>query len=152
MPREKKSCTIEGISYESQHAASKALGIPATLLKARIASSNFPNYTSKHHRKVKKKAGGRISCIIKGVKYISAAAASKKLKVSASTIMVRLKSLKHLDYVSPDVPKNPPKPPKYRVNGENYYSLQEVADMEGVTKEWIRQKMNNPGKPEYQRI
>ena len=152
MPPKKKPCTIDGTEYESQHAAARALGIHVTLLKARIASSNFPNYTSRHHRKIKKKPGGRVSCTIKGVKYASATAASKKFKVSANTILVRLKSSKHPDYVSPDVSKNPPKPPRYKVNGKNYYSLQEIADTEGVTKEWIRQKMNNPRKPEYQRI
>ena len=141
---------------KSQHEASRALRIDVMLLRARLASSNFPNYTSRHYRKIKRQRRGakRVSCIIKGVKYASLVAASKKFKVSTTTISLRLKSSKYPDYVSPDIPKNPPKPIKYNYNvkGKKYRSLQEIGDMEGLSKERIRQKMNDPKYPDYKRI
>ena len=156
MPRRKKPCVIDGISYESQHEASIALGLSVPLLKARFASSNFPNYKSRHHRKTKRKTRGakKISCVIKGVKYSSLTDAAKKLKVSLPTITVRLKSSNYPDYVSTDIPKKPPKPVQYNfiVNGKKFRNMQEIGDMEGVTRERIRQKINDPKKPEYQRL
>ena len=156
MPQKKKPCTIDGISYESQYAAARALGIHTTLLKARFASSNFPNYKSKYHRKIKRKGKGakKISCTIKGVKYSSFVAASKKFKVSPPTIFYRLKSPNYSDYISADIPKNPPKPVKYNfmVNGKKYRTMQEIGDVEGVTRERIRQKMNDPKHRGYRRL
>lgn len=156
MPRKKKPCVIDGISYESQHEASIALGLSVPLLKNRFASSNFPNYKSGYHRKGKRKTrrGRKISCTIKGVKYSSLTAAAKKLKVSPPTITVRLKSSDYPDYVSADIPKEPPKPVQYNfiVRGKKYRTMQEIGDMEGVTRERIRQKMDDPKKPEYQRL
>ncbi|MCY4049822.1 MAG: hypothetical protein OXF24_09565 [Hyphomicrobiales bacterium] len=158
MPQKKKPCTIDGISYESQHAAARTLGIHITLLKARIASSNFPNYKSKYHRKIKRKKKGtkKISCTIKGVKYSSLAAASKKFKVSPPTIANRLKSPDFPDYVSADIHKvsKPPKPVKYNfmVNGKKYSTMQEIGDVKGVTRERIRQKMNDPKHHGYRRL
>ena len=81
-------------------------------------------------------------------------AASKKFKVSPPTISYRLKSPNYPDYVSADIPKEPPKPIKYRytVNGKKYRSLQEIGYVEGLTKERIRQKMNSPKYPSYRRF
>ena len=132
------------------------MGIDVVLLKARLVSSNFPNYTSRHHRKIKRKRRGakRVSCIIKGVKYTSLVAASKKFKVIASTISNRLKSPNYPDYVRPDVPKRVSKRNqcKFIAHGKKYRSMQEIADAEGVTRERIRQKINDPKHPGYKRI
>ena len=40
----------------------------------------------------------------------------------------------------------------YTVKGKNYSSLQEIANAEGLTKERIRQRMNDPSYDEYQRF
>ena len=48
-----------------------------------------------------------------------------------------------------DIPKKTPEPPKYTVRGKPYTSVQEIADVEGVTRERIRQKMHDPSFPDY---
>ena len=155
MPGKSMPCIIDGVRYESINAAARVLGIRPGIVQVRLRSSNFPNYTSKHQRKVKR---GRkpvpVFCIIKGVEYPSIADVTKKLKMSHTAIRNRLRSSNFPDYFSPDIPKKPPKPIKYNytVKGKKYRSLQEIADMEGLSKERIRQKMNNPKYPGYRRI
>ena len=155
MPLKKQPCIVDGVRYESEIAAAKDLEIALMMLRARLRSSNFPNYTSKHHTKIKRgKQPVPVPCIIKGIEYPSLTNAAKKLKTSDVTIRNRLRSLKYPDYVCAIIPKKPPKPPKYRytVNGRKYRTLQEIGDMEGVTKERIRQKMNDPKYLGYKRI
>lgn len=155
MPAKKQPCIVNKIRYESETAAAKATKIGLMVLRSRLCSFHFPEYKSKYHKKVKRRRRiSSISCTIRGVKYASLVAASKKFKVSTNAISNRLKSPNYPDYVSADVPKKPPKPIKYnyKVKGKKYRSLQEIADVEGVTKEWIRQKMNNPKYSGYQRL
>ena len=157
MPRKKQPCTVNGVRYESESAATKVLNMNLITLRTRLRSSNFPEYTSKHHPKIKRgKKTAPKSCTIKGVKYASITSAAKKLKMNPNTLSNRLKSFNYPDYVCAEIPKisKPPKPIKYnyKVNGKKYRSLQEIGDMEGLTKERIRQKMNDLKYPGYQRL
>ena len=149
-------CTIKGIRYESEIVAANTLGIRVDILRSRFRSSNYPEYISKYHSKIQRKRRFRFRCTIKGVEYASVSEATKKLKMNPNTLFNRLKSFDYPDYVCADIPKvsKPPKPIKYNytVNGKKYRSLQEIGDMEGLTRERIRQKMNDPKKPEYQRL
>ena len=155
MPSKKKPCTIDGVHYESESVAAKTLGIYVGVLKGRLGSSNFPNYISKHHPKIKRRRRiPSISCSIKGVEYTSITDAARKLGRSPNLIFRRLQSFDFPDYVSANVPKvvQPTKPPRYEVNGKKYRSLQEIGDAEGLTRERIRQKMNSPKYSGYQRL
>lgn len=154
MPRKKQPCTVNGVRYESESAATKALDMNLVTLRTRLRSSNFPEYASKHHRKIKR--GKKIApkdCSIKGVEYPSITAAARKLKMNANTLSNRLKSSNYPDYVCAGIPKVS-KPVKYgyTVNGRKYRTLQEIGDMEGLTRERIRQKMNSPKHPAYQKL
>ena len=153
MPAKKLPCIIDGIRYGSISEAAKALGVYPSSVQFRLRSSNFPNYTSKHQTKVKRKMVST-SCTIKGVEYVSVADVARKLKIKASTISNRLRSFNFPDYVCATIPKKPPTPSKYSytVNGKEYRTLQEIGDAEGLTREGIRQRMNNPKYPGYQRI
>lgn len=154
--KNQRPCNVDGIDYESEGVAARTLEINVTALRSRLRSSNFPEYTSKYHTKVKRRKmlSKRIRCSIKGVEYISVSAAARKLKKRPATIFKRLRSFNFPDYVCTDIPKKPLKTPKcsYTVNGKKYRTLQEIADMEGVTRERIRQKMNNPKHSGYQRL
>ena len=152
MPVKKQPCIIDGFRYESESAAARDLGIDIMLLRFRLRSSNFPNYTSKHHKKLKRKISST-PCVIRGVEYASIIDAAKKFRVTAPTISYRLRSCNYPDYICADIPKVV-KPIKYRytVDGKKYRNLQEIADIEGLTKERIRQKINSPKHPSYQRL
>lgn len=152
MPVKKQPCTIDGVNYESKSAAARALGIYVGVLKNRLNSSNFPEYVSKHHKKIKHtKNTAPMPCTIKGIEYPSITNAARELRESPNTIYNRLISFNFPDYVCADIPKKTPKY-SYTVNGKKYGTLQEIADAEGVTKERIRQKMNSPKYPKYQRF
>lgn len=56
-------------------------------------------------------------------------------------------SFNYLDYVCAEIPKY-----GYTVDRKKCRTLQEIADVEGLTRERIRQKMNNPSYAEYKRI
>ena len=147
---------VKGVRYESQIVAANTLGVSTIVLRHRLRSSNYPEYISKYHLKVQRKKRSRFRCIIKGVEYASVSEAAKKLKMNPNTLSNRLKSFNYPDYVCAEIPKisKPPKPIKYnyKVNGKKYRSLQEIGDMEGLTKERIRQKMNDLKYPGYQRL
>ena len=64
----------------------------------------------------------------------------------------RLASLDYPGYVSADIPKKPPKPMKYKVGENLYRTMQEIANIEVITVERVRQKMNDPSYPEYQKL
>lgn len=155
--KNKKPCTVDGINYESEYAAARVMGINITALRSRFCSSNFPGYTSKYHAKVKRRKmlSKKIRCSIKGVEYVSVSAAARKLKTGPTTIFKRLRSFDFPDYVCADIPKvsEPPKERKYSytVDGKKYRTLQEIADVEGLTRERIRQKMNDSSYTKYQR-
>lgn len=155
MPAKALPCTIDGVRYDSINAAARALGIYPSRVLFRIRSSNFPNYSSKHHKKVKReKIVSPNPCTIEGVEYPSISDAARKLKTQYETIRNRLESSNFPDYVCETIPKKPPKSPKYSymVNGKKYRSLQEIGNMEGLTRERIRQKMNSPKHPGYRRV
>ena len=153
-PVKKQPCTINGIDYESENAAAKALGTSAPTLLYRLRSSNFPEYVSKYHAKIQRKRGLQIRCSIMGVEYDSISEASAKLGMRFGVIARRLQSFDYPDYVCADKPKEskPVTAPRYAVNGGKYSTLREIAETEGLTQERIRQKMNSSLYPEYQRL
>ena len=154
MPAKKHPYTVDRINYESETAAAKALEIGLMVLRSRLRSFHFPEYVSKYHKKEKLRRIPSISCTIEGVEYSSISSAAKNLEMSANTISSRLKSSDYPDYVCADIPKEPPKPIEYNytVNGKKYRTLQEIGDMEGLTRERIRQKMNSPRHTAYQKL
>lgn len=157
MPKKGHSCTIDGIRYVSESEAARDLGIALMGLRSRLCSSNYPGYKSKYHKKIRRRKHiGPISCTIKGVQYGSISKVARKFKRSCNLIFNRLKSFDYPDYICEDIPKvpKPYKPIKYRykVGGKKYRTLQEIADVEGVTKERIRQKMNDPHHKGYKRL
>ena len=154
MPVKKHPCIVDGIYYESETAAARALGIGLMVLRSRLRSLNFPKYVSKHHKKVEYRRIPSISCTIKGVEYASITCAARKLGRSPNLIFRRLRSFDFPDYVSTHVPKvaKPTEAPRYEVDGKKYHTLQEIGNMEGLTRERIRQKMNSPKHPRYQRL
>ena len=153
-PVKKRPCTISGIDYESESAAARALGLSVPTLLYRLRSSNFPGYISKYHSKIQHKRGSQIRCSIMGVEYDSISEASAKLGMRFGVIARRLQSFDYPDYVCVDKPKElkPATAPRYAANGRKYSTLREIAEMEGLTQERIRQKMNSSLYPEYRRL
>ena len=101
-----KSCTINGVEYESQKEAAEILGIGIGTLRYRPLSSNFPKYVSKLHPKRKViKSYARIECSIAGIKYKSANSASIALGISHHEMKCRLAPPDYPNYISPRVPK-----------------------------------------------
>ena len=153
----RQSCKVNGIHYESESEASRVLDIDLMTLRIRLRSSNFPGYKSKYQKKIKRrKRIASISCTVKGVKYASISKVARKFKRSYNTILKRLQSFDYPDYICDDIPKvtKPSKPIKYnyKVKDKKYRTLQDIADVEGLTKERIRQKMNDPSYKEYKRL
>ena len=146
-----EACTIDGIEYVSATRAAKALGISLGSLLSRLHSSNYPEYVSQYRPKEKRRRYAA-PCSVAGVEYASVSDASRKLGIAEDMIRRRLASPDFPDYVCADIPKNPPKPPRYTVRGKPYETMKEIAKAEGVTGERIRQKMNDPSYPEYQRL
>lgn len=150
---EKQPCTVNGIVYESENAAARALGLSVPALLYRLRSSNFPEYISKYHSKIQHKKNPQIRCTIMGVEYASINEASVKLGMHFGLIARRLQSFDYPDYVCNDKPKkSKPVTPRYAVNGQRYGTLKEIAETESLTQERIRQRMNDPKYPEYQRL
>lgn len=146
-------CTINGVKYESIKVAAKALGMHTNGLRIRLASSNFPDYICKYLPKKKTRVPVLIPCVIKGVEYDSIRVAAKKLGKDPGSIIRRLRSFDYPDYVCDEYPKDKSiKFYKYEVRGKRYKTLEEIAAMEGLTRERIRQKMNSKKHTEYQRL
>ena len=150
MSRKRLPCTVNGVHYKSEGSAAKALGVYVTVLRGRLQSSNFPEYTSRHHPK-KYRRKKFIPCSVAGVQYSSTGVASRALGISAALLKSRLASLDYPDYVCAEIPKKPRKY-SYTVNGEKYRTLQEIANVEGLTRERIRQKMNDSSYTGYRRL
>ena len=144
----KQPCTISGVEYESQKAAARAFDVHVTVLQCRLRSSNYPEYISRYHPKERRRKQF-ISCSVAGVEYTSLADASRGVGIAVHEMRRRLASADYPDYACTTIPKKPWKPPRYTVRGKPYKSLREVAEMEGVTGERIRQKMKNPAYPDY---
>ena len=100
-----KPCTVNRIEYESQDSAAEGLGLNVGTLRYRLRSSNFPNYTSKHHPKGVKKRYPCIECNVGGVQYSSARQASIALGITYYKMKCLLASPDYPDYISPLVPK-----------------------------------------------
>ena len=146
-------CTINGIKYGSIKEAANALGFYTSGLRIRLASSNFPDYICKHIPKQKRRAPVIVHCVIKGVEYDSIGTAARKLGKNSEWVIRRLRSFDCPDYVCEEYPKDESiKFYKYEVRGKRYKTAKEIGDMEGVTRERIRQKMNDPKFPDYQRL
>ena len=142
-------CTIDGVYYESEKAAAVALGLYTSGLKRRLRSPNFPEYVSKYRPKEYRRAS--VSCSVAGVEYRSIGDAARDLGIHYGEMKRMLVSPDYPDYICDKYPKKFPKKYSYTVNGKKYRTLREIADLEGVTGEAIRYKMNNPKKPEYQK-
>ena len=152
MPRKKQPCIVKGVRYESECAAARALGVQPYRVRSRFRSSNFPEYVSKYHKKRKCTRNTSPSpCVIKGIEYASISEAARQLGKITSTIFIRLGSFQYPDYICAGIPKRQPKY-TYTVKGKKYATLQEIADVEGVSMECIRLKMNDPKQSEYQRF
>lgn len=139
-------CTINGVDYESETAASKALGINVI---PRIISSNFPEYVSKH--RPKRKCRASVSCTVAGVEYKTIGKASKDLRISYNEMIRRFVSLDFPDYVCNKYPKEK-RDFRYKVKGKLYKTLQEAAKGEGVSIYLISQRLENSSNPDYQRL
>ena len=101
-----KSCTINGVKYESQKSAAEALGLDVGVLRYRLKSSNFPEYVSKTHPKINVRKGhARIGCSVAGVEYNSVRSAQIALGISHYEMMYRLASLDYPDYIHPHIAK-----------------------------------------------
>lgn len=149
-PKKKQPCTIDGVHYKSGYAATKALGISIGKLLTRLQSSNFPEYVSKHHPK--RHTRGFVPCSVAGVEYKSIGYAARDLGIHYNEMTHRLVSPDYPDCVCEKRPKRPPKAFKYEVKGKQYKTLQEAANVEGVTKERIRQRLNDPSYTNHQRL
>lgn len=145
--RKKRPCTINGVHYETEKIAAKDLGIDIRTLRKRLMSSNFCEYTSEYHTKVESKPF--TPCSVAGVEYMSIRDAAKELGIYSHELKRRLYSDDYPDYICAKYPK---KPFKYEVKGKRYKSLQEIANVEGLTRERIRQKLNDTRKPEYRKL
>ena len=64
----------------------------------------------------------------------------------------RMSDPSYPDYISADIPKAPPPPPKYMVKGKGYGTMQEIADAEGLSIMRVHQKVMDPSCKEYQRL
>ena len=96
------SCTIEGVGYKSIKVAAKDIGISYYEMKRRLASLDYPDYTSDKIPKkppVRAKRKGR-PCIIDGVHYKTISAASKALGISGPGLAHRLCSPNFPGYIS----------------------------------------------------
>ena len=146
-------CTINGVVYESEVAAAKALKIGNHKLRGRLRSSNFPEYVSGHRAKEKRRRHP-VPCSVAGVEYRSIVCAAKKLGITEGEMRTRLTSLDYPDYVSPYISKKPKlqRPMRYKAREKLYRTLQEIGDEEGITRERVRQKINSPLHPDYERL
>ena len=152
----KHPCAVDGVEYKSERAATDALGIEIAVLHNRLRSSNYPDYISKYHPKENRKKS-LVPCRVDGVEYASILDASKALGISVALIRSRVASPDFPEYVCVDIPKKPkpqdptkPKFLRYKVKGEFYATLGEIAEAEDITEEQARQRMNDPSCMEYQ--
>ena len=142
-------CTVDGVHYESEKDAAEDLGIYTRTLRRRLQSSNFPEYVSKHLPK--KDSRTFVSCCVAGIEYKSIGDAARETGIHYKEMVSRLTSPDYPDYVCEKRPKAFSKC-RYTVDGKKYRTLQEVASIEGLSQERIRQKINDPSYTKYQRL
>ena len=143
-------CRIDGIDYASETAAAKVLGIRLPTLRIRLQSPSFPGYVSQYHAKKNYRKIIRVS--VDGVEYSRISGAARELGIPRAVLISRLASVDYPGYVCANIPKKPPPSPRYKVKGRLYMTLQEIGDVEGITKERVRQKMGSLSHPDYVRI
>ena len=148
-PRE-QPCRIDGIDYASETTAAKALGIRLPTLRIRLQSPSFPGYVSQHHAKKNYRKIIRVS--VDGIEYSRISGAARELGIPRAVLIKRLASVDYPGYVCANIPKKPRPSPRYKVRGKLYMTLQEIGDVEGITKERVRQKMGSLSHPDYVRI
>ena len=144
-PRKRRPCTIKGVVHESLGVATKALGIPEALLRYRLLSYYYPDYTSKYHSK--EDFGEIVRIRVGDIEYDSIEYAAKKLELSLESLRARLASFDYPDHVCADIPKKI----EYKVCGKVYKTIREIAESEGETIGRIHQKINDPAYPDYTR-
>ena len=128
--------------------AARAFGIRVSVLRNRLRSSSYPEYTSRYQIKEGRRKRA-VSCRVDGVEYASVTDAARKLGLSITVLRTRLASPDFPDYICAGIPKKPPETPRYTVRGKPHRTLREIANMEGVTRERIRQRMNDPSYPDH---
>lgn len=141
---------VNGAHYKSEYEAAKILGFHINGLRRRLKSSTFPDYISKHHPKEKRRV--IVPCSVAGVDYKSVGSAARDLKVRYDEMKRRLASTDYPDYVCDKYPKKPTKVFKYEVRGEKYKTMREIADVEGLSRGRIQQKIKSSKYPEYRKI
>ena len=146
----KKSCIIEGVVYESEGVAAKALGVTAETVRYRLRSSNYPGYTSEYHPRVNVRPKG-YPCRIDGVEYESEAAAARALNIpSAGTIHIRLISPDFPEYVSEHKPKVIRKRIiSCSVDGTEYDSIKHAARKLGISITLLKKRLASVEYPDY---
>ena len=94
-------CIIDGVEYPSVSEAAKKLNVNTKTITQRLGSPYFLNYISDVIPKREKKVRSDLtSCIIDGIAYSSASAASVALGIKYSTIMYRINSNNYPNYQS----------------------------------------------------
>ena len=132
--------------YESLGIAAKALGISREILRYRLLSYYYPDYTSKYHSK--EDFGEIVRIRVGGMEYDSIEYAAKKLQISLEWLRARLASFDYPDYVCADMPQGQLMP-KYIVRDKPYTALNQIAEAEGTTVGEIRRKMSSTLYPDY---
>lgn len=97
-----RKVSIDGVVYNSQREASKALGINTTTLSYRLDSDNFPTYIRLDPKK-KKEPPKDISYLqtrisVDGVEYSSMKAAAEHLGIHSSTVASRVRNKNFPNY------------------------------------------------------
>ena len=148
--RKKYPCTIKGVYYESEQVAADALGINTTILRNRLRSKKFPEYTSEYYHKIRLY---RVSCVVAEVEYESITSAVKKLGISYGEMIKRLHSFDYPDYVSARHPKIRYTPKNLSIsctiNGIEYKSLANGAKDLGITSNVLKNRLRSPNFPDY---
>ena len=150
MSKQGRVCTIDGVRYESEYAAAKALGISALALRHRLRSPNFPECTSSHHPKININPRGQ-SCIINGIRYVSETGAARTLGISLSSLLFRLRSSNYPEYVSQYRPKEERRRHSIpcSIGGVEYRSIENAARNLGISDTSLRTRLASVDFPDY---
>ena len=150
MTKTKHPCTISGVHYESEYAAAKVLGISADVLRYRLRSPNFTEYTSEHRTKFDIKPQGR-ACAIDGIEYESETKAAKASEITVGALVFRLRSANYPEYVSQYHPKKefPGNFIPCSVAGVEYRSIGRAARNLGISDASLRTRLASLDYPDH---